>query len=209
MSLLAWFRRLLVSFGVGAVSYAIMLVIMVMSVVFDREFEPIVTGAFNIGRGIVDALDKLVAGSSWGQVAANHLRERVNMTHVVLSIPAIVVATLAIGVPFNAWLGGTRSAARHLFIALASVPVTVIVAVVLFSFNVMAPDAYAALLRFADRVWQVSLEALSASGDTVPGARKLTNAARQGFSGHHYVIMALCGMVAAFLVNAVFDRDQA
>jgi hypothetical protein len=209
MSLFAWFRRLLVSFGVGAVSYAIMLVIMVMSVVFDREFEPIVTGAFNIGRGIVDALDKLVAGSSWGQVAANHLRERVNMTHVVLSIPAIVVATLAIGVPFNAWLGGTRSAARHLFIALASVPVTVIVAVVLFSFNVMAPDAYAALLRFADRVWQVSLEALSASGDTVPGARKLTNAARQGFSGHHYVIMALCGMAAAFLVNAVFDRDQA
>jgi hypothetical protein len=45
---------------------------------------------------------------------------------------------------------------------------------------------------------------LSASGDTIPGARKLTNAARQGFSGHHYVIMALCSMVASFAVNAVF-----
>jgi hypothetical protein len=28
--------------------------------------------------------------------------------------------------------------------------------------------------------------------------------ARQGFSGHHYVIMALCSMVASFLVNAIF-----
>jgi hypothetical protein len=34
-----------------------------------------------------------------------------------------------------------------------------------------------------------------------PGARKLTNVARQGFSGHHFVIMALCSMIAAFLVN--------
>ena len=49
-----------------------------------------------------------------------------------------------------------------------------------------------------------SLNALSASGDTIPGARKLDNAARQGFSGHHYVIMALCSMVASFLVNALF-----
>jgi hypothetical protein len=30
------------------------------------------------------------------------------------------------------------------------------------------------------------------------------NAARQGFSGHHYVIMALCSMVASFVVNALF-----
>ena len=28
--------------------------------------------------------------------------------------------------------------------------------------------------------------------------------ARQGFSGHHYVIMALCSVVASFLVNALF-----
>jgi hypothetical protein len=204
MSLFAWFRRLLVSMGVGATSYLIMLVIMVMSVVFDREFEPVITSAFNIGRGIIEALDKLVAGSHWGQVGVNHLRERVNMTHVILSIPAILVATIVIGVPFNTALGGTRSALRRLAIALTSVPATVVVAVVLFSFNALVPEAYAALLRFADWVWQVSLDALSASGDAIPGARKLTNAARQGFSGHHYVIMALCGMVASFLVNAVF-----
>ena len=30
------------------------------------------------------------------------------------------------------------------------------------------------------------------------------NIARQGFSGHHYVIMALCSVVASFLVNAAF-----
>jgi hypothetical protein len=63
---------------------------------------------------------------------------------------------------------------------------------------------YAALLRFADWIWQGSLNALSAWGDTIPGTRKLTNVARQGFSGHHFVIMALCSMIAAFLVNALF-----
>jgi hypothetical protein len=68
----------------------------------------------------------------------------------------------------------------------------------------LVPETYAALLRFADWIWQESLNALSAAGDTIPGARKLTNVARQGFSGHHFVIMALCSMIAAFLVNAFF-----
>jgi len=53
-------------------------------------------------------------------------------------------------------------------------------------------------------VWQASLNALSATGDSIPGARKLTNVARQGFSGHHFVIMALCSVAASFLVNVVF-----
>ena len=74
-----------------------MLGIMVLSVVYDKELEPVVTFAFNTGRSIVDAFDKL-SGSSWGQVAVNHLRERVNMTHV-LSLPAIIIATLLVGTP--------------------------------------------------------------------------------------------------------------
>jgi hypothetical protein len=143
-------------------------------------------------------------GSHWGQVAVNHLRERVNMTHVVLSIPAIIIAAIIVGIPFNWFLGGTRTAVQRIAIALLSVPATVVLAVALFSFNALLPDAYAALLRFADWVWQASLNVLSGSGDTIPGARKLTNAARQGFSGHHYVIMALCSMLASFLVNALF-----
>jgi hypothetical protein len=204
MAALAWLRRLAVSFGIGTTSYIIMLGIMVLSVVYDKEFEPVVTFAFNTGRGIVDAFDKLVSGSSWGQVAVNHLRERVNMTHVVLSLPAIIIATLLVGIPLNKVLGGTRTALQRMAIALISIPSTVVLAVALFSFNVMFPDTYASLLRFADWVWQVSLNALSATGDTIPGARKLTNAARQGFSGHHYVIMALCSMVASFVVNALF-----
>jgi hypothetical protein len=204
MAALAWLRRLAVSFGIGTTSYIIMLGIMVLSVVYDKEFEPVVTFAFNTGRGIVDAFDKLVSGSSWGQVAVNHLRERVNMTHVVLSLPAIIIATLLVGIPLNKVLGGTRTAVQRMAIALISIPSTVVLAVALFSFNVMFPDTYASLLRFADWVWQVSLNALSATGDTIPGARKLTNAARQGFSGHHYVIMALCSMVASFVVNALF-----
>ena len=204
MAVLAWLRRLIVSIGIGGTSYAIMLGIMVLSVVYDRQLEPIIAVAFDTGRSIVGAFDSLVSGSHWGQVAVNHLRERVNMTHVVLSIPAIVIAAIVVGIPFNWLLGGTRTAAQRIAIALVSVPATVGLAVVLFTFNALIPDAYAGLLRFADWIWQASLNWLSASGDAIPGARKLTNAARQGFSGHHYVIMALCSVLASFIVTALF-----
>ena len=202
MGLLGWLRRLVVSMGIGGFSYIIMLGIMILSVVYDREFEPVIRVAFDTGRGIVNGLDTLVSGSGWGQVAVNHLRERVNMTHVVLSIPAITVATVVFGIPLNRALGGTRSGLQRLAIALTTIPSTLVLAVILFSFNAMFPEPYADLLRFADWVWRWSLDALSASG--LPGALKLANAARQGFSGHHYVIMALCSMVAAFVVNAIF-----
>jgi len=112
----AWLRRIVVSVGIGGMSYLIMLGIMVLSVVYDRELEPVVTYAFDTGRGIITALDKLVSGSHWGQVAVNHLRERVNMTHVVLSIPAIIVATIIFGIPFNRLLGGTRTALQRISI---------------------------------------------------------------------------------------------
>ena len=200
----AWLRRIVVSLGIGMTSYIFMLGIMVLSVLYDREMEPLITLAFNVGHGIVAFIDSLVSGSHWGQVAANHLRERVNMTHVVLSLPAIILATFVIGIPLNSALGGTRTVLQRILIAIVSVPATVVLAVALFTFNVFFPETYASLLRFADWIWQASLNALSASGDTVPGARKLTNAARQGFSGHHYVIMAICSMVASFIINAVF-----
>jgi hypothetical protein len=70
-----------------------------------------------------------------------------------------------------------------------------VLAVALFTFNALVPETYAELLR---------LSALSSQGESIPGAIKLTNIARQGFSGHHYVIMALCSVVASFLVNALF-----
>ena len=204
MGLGAWLRRIVVSIGIGGVSYLIMMGIMVLSIVYDRQFEPIVTFAFDVGRGILNGLDRLVSGSHWGQVAVNHLRERVNMTHLVLSFPAIMIAILVFGIPFNKLLGGTRTALQRIAIALISSPSPVVLAVVLFSFNALWPEAYASLLRFADWVWQESLDALSAAGDTIPGTRALTNAARQGFSGHHFVIMALCSMIASFVVNAIF-----
>ena len=202
--MLAWFRRIIVSLGIGGASYAIMLIFMVLSVVYDEQLEPVVTFAFDTGRWIVDVLDSWVAGNRWGQVAVNHLRERVNMTHVVLSIPAIVIATVFVGIPLNWLLGGTRTALQRIAIAIVSIPATVILAVALFTFNALVPETYAVLLRFADWIWQGSLNALSSYGDAVPGARKLTNVARQGFSGHHYVIMALCSALAAFLVNVLF-----
>jgi hypothetical protein len=202
--MLAWLRRIIVSVGIGGFSYALMLGFMVLSVIYDKEFEPVINFAFDTGRLITNWLDSLVAGTYWGQIAINHLRERVNMTHVVLSVPAIIIAAIVVGIPLNWLLGGTRTAIQRIAIAVVSVPATIVLAIVLFTFNALVPETYAALLRFADAIWQASLNALSSWGDTVPGAIKLTNIARQGFSGHHYVIMALCSVVASFLVNAAF-----
>ena len=202
--MLAWLRRIIVSVGIGGFSYVLMLGFMVLSVIYDKEFEPVINFAFDTGRIITNWLDTLVAGTYWGQVAVNHLRERVNMTHVVLSVPAIIVAAIVVGIPLNWLLGGPRTAIQRIAIAVVSVPATIVLAIVLFTFNAFVPETYAALLRFADAIWQASLNALSSWGDAVPGATKLTNIARQGFSGHHYVIMALCSIVASFLVNAAF-----
>jgi hypothetical protein len=202
--MLAWLRRIIVSVGIGGFSYALMLGFMVLSVIYDKEFEPVINFAFDTGRLITNWLDSFVAGTYWGQVAVNHLRERVNMTHVVLSIPAIIIAAIVVGIPLNWLLGGTRTAIQRITIAVVSVPATIVLAIALFTFNAFVPETYAALLRFADAIWQASLNALSSWGDDVPGAIKLTNIARQGFSGHHYVIMALCSVVASFLVNAAF-----
>jgi hypothetical protein len=203
--MLAWIRRIIVSLGIGGASYLIMLAFMILSVVYDKELEPVITFAFETGRRVVEVLDSWVAGNYWGQVAVNHLRERVNMTHVILSIPAIIIAVIFVGIPLNRVLGGTKSALQRMAIALISIPATVVLAVALFTFNALVPETYASLLRFADWIWQGSLNALNNSGDTIPGARKLANLARQGFSGHHYVIMALCSSLAAFLVNAFFS----
>jgi hypothetical protein len=181
-----------------------MLIFMVLSVVYDKQLEPVITFAFETGRRIVDLLDSWVAGNYWGQVAVNHLRERVNMTHVLLSIPAIIIAVIFVGIPLNRILGGTRSALQRIAMAIIAIPATVVLAVALFTFNALVPETYAALLRFADWIWQASLNALNNWGDSIPGTRKLTNLAREGFSGHHYVIMALCSSLAAFLVNGLF-----
>jgi hypothetical protein len=153
---LAWLRRIIVSVGVGAASYFLMLGIMVLSIVYDQELDQVITFAFDTGREIIDTLDQLVAGNYWGQVAVNHLRERVNMTHVVLSLPAIIIAVIFIGIPLNRILGGTRTALQRIAIAIVSVPATVMLAVALFTFNALVPETYAALLRFADWIWRGS-----------------------------------------------------
>jgi len=191
----AWLRRTIVSIGIGGVSYAIMLALMLLSIMYDRTFEPIITLAFDTGRLVTNWLDSLVAGTYWGQVAVNHLRERVNMTHVVLSLPAIVIAAILVGIPLNWMLGGTRSALQRIAIAIVSVPATLLLAIALFTFNALVPETYASLLRFADWIWQSSLNALNSWGDTVPGAVKVANIARQGSR----VITSLSWRYAAWL----------
>jgi hypothetical protein len=53
----AWIRRIIVSLGIGGASYLIMLAFMILSVVYDKELEPVTTFAFETGRRVVDVLD--------------------------------------------------------------------------------------------------------------------------------------------------------
>jgi len=52
--MLAWLRRIIVSVGIGGFSYALMLGFMVLSVIYDKEFEPVINFAFDIGRLITN-----------------------------------------------------------------------------------------------------------------------------------------------------------
>ena len=130
------------------------------------------------------------------------------MTHVVLSIPAIIIAVILVGIPLNRLLGGTRSSLQRLAIAIVSIPATLVLAVTLFTFNALVPETYADVIAIRGLDLASIPNALSSWGDSIPGALKLTNVARQGFSGHHFVIMAPCSTVAAFLVNALFASGR-
>jgi hypothetical protein len=201
--MLAWLRRLAVSVVIGGFSYAFMIGIMIASIVYPTEMAPWIESATEFGRAILRWLDEVVVDWYWGQIAVNFMRERVNMTHVVLSIPAILAASVLFGAPLNWVLGGTRTAAQRIWMAVLNVPTSVMIAILLFSINAMNPTAYAVFLRFVERIWHDSLEII-ASQEWIPGGQALVNAARQGLSGHHYVIMALCSIVAAFLINMLF-----
>lgn len=106
------------------------------------------------------------------------------------------------GIPLNELLG-TRTAMQRIAIAVVSVPPTVMFAVALFTFNALLPETIRNS-QIRRRVLAGIIECACFFGDSALGARKLTNVVRQGFSGHHYVIMALCSALAAFLVNALF-----
>ena len=144
-------------------------------------------------------MDGLVSGTYWGQIAINHLRERINITQVVLSIPAIVIATILVGIPLNWLLGGTRSGLQRIAIALVSVPATVVLAVALFTFNALVPETYASLLRFADWIWQASLSALSSRGNLCSRSNQAseyrkTRLLRSSLCDHGFV--QCCGLVS-------------
>jgi cyanate permease len=55
--MLAWLRRIVVSIGIGGASFGIMLGIMILSIVYDRELEPVITYSFDTGRKLIAVLD--------------------------------------------------------------------------------------------------------------------------------------------------------
>jgi hypothetical protein len=124
-------------------------------------------------------------------VAVNHLRERVNMTHVILSIPAILVAVLFVGIPLNRILGGTRSALQRMAIALISVPATVILAVALFTFNALSAFCrldVAGLIKHSQQLWRCN--------SWFPKAHKFGKAGLFRTSlRHHGVLQCSCSLL--------------
>ena len=202
--MLAWFRRIVVSLGVGGTSYALMLAFMVASIAYDRELEPVVTFAFNTGRQITDLLKLMgirkLLGPGCGQPSSRTGEHD----------------------PCRAFNSGNRHGrhiGRHSFKSdfgwhpkLVPTPCHCDCEYTSYSYprrdvvhlQRACPGNVCSAVALRGSIWQASLNALSVWGDSIPGARKLTNVARQGFSGHHFVIMALCSAIAAFLVNALF-----
>jgi hypothetical protein len=92
---LAWLRRTIVSIGIGGASYAFMLGIMLLSVVYDREFEPVITFAF-------DAVIQHIGLAGIGKLlGTGGSQSSPNMTHVVLSLPAIIISAIVVGITLN------------------------------------------------------------------------------------------------------------
>ena len=63
---MAWLRRTIVSIGIGGASYAIMLALMLLSIMYDRTFEPIITLAFDTGRMVTNWLELSRCGNLLG-----------------------------------------------------------------------------------------------------------------------------------------------
>ena len=74
--MLAWVRRLVVSVGIGTTSYAIMLGIMVLSIVYDKETEPVITVAFDTGESFELAAEYLRVRSPSAEVQGHSPDER-------------------------------------------------------------------------------------------------------------------------------------
>ena len=74
---MAWLRRTIVSIGIGGASYAIMLALMLLSIMYDRTFEPIITLAFDTGRMVTNWLNsplrEPIGGKSLSIIFANEL----------------------------------------------------------------------------------------------------------------------------------------
>ena len=102
MSALAWLRRLPCLSALACTSYAIMLGIMVLSIVYDKELEPVITLAFDTGRSVLTGFDTLVSGSHWGQVACQPPpRAREHDSRRALDPGHIVIASLVVGIPLR------------------------------------------------------------------------------------------------------------
>jgi hypothetical protein len=67
MAAAAWLRRFVVSIGIGGASYAIMLGIMVLSIIYDREPRTRRHLRLRYRAQHHRAIDSLVSGSHWAR----------------------------------------------------------------------------------------------------------------------------------------------
>lgn len=201
---LGLFRRITVSATVGAVSYGLVLAFLVLVALYPKELEPLVTGIKGLSDRIIAGLKEAAGTGYYGQLLVNGIRTHTNMAHVLVSIPAILIASVLVGMPLNAVLGSTRSNLQRLMIAICSVPASLVLVSCLVFVDLWSPGAYAAILDAATHTWDATLHGLRALGDTYPVFKSVSGVATIGANGHHYVIIAVCSSLAALVVNMLF-----
>lgn len=195
-------RRAVTSLVTGVVSLLIMVGLLVASMLFAHSVGPNIDIVSDWSNNIYDWLDSQVAGTYWPQLFVNHLHERVNMAHVLLSIPAMIISALIVGVPLNWLMGGIRSIRQRLAIALVTVPTSVVLGFVLFATNALSPSGYASILWAAGRVWRGFISFLHLF-DSFSVIRSVLSILEMGVGGHSLVMLAFCYVVAAFGINVL------
>lgn len=201
---LGLFRRLTVSAVIGVTSYLFVLAFLLVVAIYPSQMEPYVIAAKQLGDGIFATASSYARGNYYGQLAVNSIRQHVNMTHVVISIPAILLASIVVGIPLNYILGSARSAFQRIMMALLSVPASVLFVGALILVDLWSPGFYNEVLTVASHTWDKTLEGLRALGNIFPIFKSFSNVATIGTNGHHYVIMAVCSALAALFVNMLF-----
>lgn len=190
--------------GITAIgSIVLCFVFLAASVVWDEQFGPILRDLNEFNNAIKMGIDENTEGSYALEVFGNTIRSHINFAHVVISMVAIFISSLTIGMYANWAMGGTRTWFQRIEIAFYSVPISVVIATVMFAFSVWDPSTYRVMLSWAEWAWRGILYFLESMRETIPWMGKLLSLLYAQQGGHSFMFMAAASMLAMFIVNSI------